>query len=187
MNVNVVNNGRLNEAAFFNTSLSYFQAYGFVLFGKTNLPYSFSLWIYPYANTNGTILLWKDSSCVSLLGFTNSGMLHMRHRISSTHAYAGVDSTSPISLNTWTHIASTYSSTVGLRLYVNGTLIGSTSPCHFYSSSRMTLTLGSCLNSTFCSCLSGPIIMGPYYGMIDDFRLYSRQLNDTDIFALANP
>ncbi len=51
----------------------------------------------------------------------------------------------------------------------------------------VTLTLGSSLNGTGVCSPAGVINMGQYYGYIDEFELYSRELSSTDIFDLANP
>ena len=88
--------------------------------------------------------------------------------------------------NTWTHVVSTYSLSNGFRLYVNGTLVGSRGPLSFVSPSQTnTLTLGYPATGSQCSQVS--VVSRPYSGYLDEFRVYSRELNATDILALANP
>jgi hypothetical protein len=94
-----------------------------------------------------------------------------------------------ISPNTWTHIAHTYSPTDGIRLFVNGTLMVSNhaSSTNLEASAPLTMALGYCVNTTLCSCGSGSIVPGQFHGMMDEFQFYSRQLNTSEVVALANP
>jgi len=87
----------------------------------------------------------------------------------------------------WTHIVTSYSATNGVRLWVNGTLIGWSGP-FVYASSNVpnTITLGSSLSGT-SPCSTGSIVKGQFYGMMDELRVYSRELNASDVYALANP
>ena len=189
LNVEFVENGRLGSAASFSQSNSYLQASGLVLLGTSDRAYSISLWIYPYSTTSGTLLLASTVSwCLPLLGFTAASFLQVRHRASAV-VVRSLNSAAPVSQNAWTHIAFTYASTTGVRLYINGTLSSTISVSNFTSSSTpMALTLGSCLTScNVSSCSPGAIVMGQYRGLMDDFHLYSRQLSSTDIQTLANP
>ena len=83
-----------------------------------------------------------------------------------------------MSLNVWTHIVHTYSTINGLRLYLNGTLTGTkNSTTRSVSNQVNILTLGNDLQAN-----SGNV----YRGLIDEFRVYSRELNATDIQTLVN-
>ncbi|CAF1527163.1 unnamed protein product [Didymodactylos carnosus] len=86
----------------------------------------------------------------------------------------------------WTHIAQTWSSTNGLRLYINGYLYTSvTATTSTAGSAQNYVTLGTVLSGSGCS--TGSISISQYYGAIDDFRIYSRELTATEICQLANP
>ena len=79
-----------------------------------------------------------------------------------------------------------YSVTNGVSLWVNGTLIRSSGSFSYLSSNvSNTITLGSALNGT-SGCLSGLVAEGQFYGMLDEFRIYSRELNASDVYALVN-
>jgi hypothetical protein len=92
-----------------------------------------------------------------------------------------------IPLATWTHIVTSYSSINGIRLWVNGTLIGSTGPFQYSPSGAYnTIILGNSLAGQV-SCAGGSIVKGQFYGMIDELRVYARELNATDVYTLANP
>ncbi len=54
-NVQFDANGRVNQALLIDSNYSFFQTSSFYFLGQSNYPYSFSLWIYPFA-TNGTII-----------------------------------------------------------------------------------------------------------------------------------
>lgn len=92
-----------------------------------------------------------------------------------------------IPLATWTHLVTSYSATNGIRLWVNGTLIGSSGPFSYTPSGvPNTIIAGSALNSTgFCA--TGNINHGQFYGRLDELKIYARELNATEVFALANP
>ena len=87
----------------------------------------------------------------------------------------------------WTHLVQTWSSTNGLRLYVNNVLVASTiSMANSYTASGVPnfITLANSLSGTsFCNIgLLGS--MSPFNGDMDEFRVYSRELNADDICTL---
>jgi hypothetical protein len=70
-------------------------------------------------------------------------------------------------------------------LYINGTFVTSVStpvgrPIGPYA------ILGASPAST-SYCKAGSIIMGQFYGSIDDYRVYGRELSAVDLCRLANP
>lgn len=75
--------------------------------------------------------------------------------------------------NSWTHVGYTYSSTNGIRLYINGTYF-STSGAFSSSASGnpMYMAIGSNFGSNTCS----PGYGGYFNGVADEFYLYSREL-----------
>jgi hypothetical protein len=92
-----------------------------------------------------------------------------------------------IPLATWTHIVTSYSSTNGVSLWVNGTLIGSTGPFQYSPSGAYnTITIANSLQGQG-NCATGSVLQGQFYGMIDELRVYARELNATDVYTLANP
>ncbi len=89
--------------------------------------------------------------------------------------------------DTWTHIVTSYSATSGVRLWINGTFVNSSGPFTYASSNvPNTITLGSSLDGT-SYCAAYLVEKGQFYGMMDELRVYSRELNASDIYALANP
>jgi hypothetical protein len=95
-------------------------------------------------------------------------------------------------INIWTHVVDTFSTTNGHRLYINGTLISTTGPMIYTASGQVNiLTLANRLQGIPSSdggpCNSLSILPNVYYGSMDEFRVYSRELNATDVHTLANP
>ncbi len=91
-----------------------------------------------------------------------------------------------VSANVWTHIVYTYSTINGLQLYINGSLNGSTVPMAYLASDEVNiLTLGNPLQANAGNVQS--ILSNVFNGSIDEFRVYSRELNITDVYKLANP
>jgi hypothetical protein len=86
----------------------------------------------------------------------------------------------------WILIVQTWSSTNGLRLYGNNTLISSVAASNFLGSETTPnyLTLGNCLSG--CGvCPSGSVSApGPFTGAIDDWNVYSRELTSSDVCAM---
>jgi hypothetical protein len=183
--------GRVNEGIVFNMTRSYVQINNLVLFGTPYSPYSFAFWIYPYSTKNGTLIhMWKPSApttfCMPIIGFSASGSI-VAQTWNSTQILAIVGPV--IAPNMWVHIAHTYSPNDGIRLFINGTLMvssqaPSTNPA---ASAPLSMAIGYCVNTTLCSCASGSIVPGQFHGMMDEFQFYSRQLNTSEVLALANP
>ncbi|CAF1631954.1 unnamed protein product [Didymodactylos carnosus] len=124
--------------------------------------------------------------CKAFLGFSPSGQIIANVWSSSNITISALGpqiQTTPF----WTHIVQTWSSTNGLRLYINNYLYTSVSNATTYlgSGSQNYATLGTVLNGTSCS--AGQIqSTSQYFGDIDDFRIFSRELTSTDICELAN-
>lgn len=188
---------RANQSLYFPSGTSYFQFQGLTYFSNSNWPYSISIWIYPLSRSGGTIFhanggYWTNGVgttgwCAPLLGFSSSGVLYAQSTISRSSLVVLAGPT--VTLSTWTYVAVTYSTTNGLRLYINGTLQNSTSSGFAFisSGSQNTVTLGSSLsgfNSTFCP--QGSITSGQYQGYMDSFSFYSREISSTDVLALYN-
>jgi hypothetical protein len=93
-----------------------------------------------------------------------------------------------VPLNIWTHVATTFSTTNGLRLFVNGTLVNTTSPSYFYAASGSwnIMSVGTCDPIVWCNNAETRIVPNQYRGKIDEMRIYSRELTIAEIHALFN-
>ncbi len=120
------------------------------------------------------------------IGFTASGQIIIQSW-SSTSSGTLITLTGPnLFTNVWTHIVYTYSSINGMSLYLNGILfqqsnafsyLGSGSPNYVY--------LGS-FPLTTCTQTSGLISATQYYGIMDEYYLYARELTAMEVNTLAN-
>ena len=155
----------------------------------TNQAHSYSIWINPIVINRGSVVHVSSSTggdgwCVPVIGFTNASLI-----VAQTWNGGAVTVTGPLATaNVWTHIAVTYSPSLGLRLFINGTQYGSATGPVIYAAASMpvAVTFGSSLNGTV-GCTSGGIAKGQYYGYLDQFSVYSRELSASDVLALANP
>ncbi|CAF1381877.1 unnamed protein product [Didymodactylos carnosus] len=177
--------GRVNQALRFTGSSSYFQMYGFYNWGFYTKPFSIAMWVNPISLVGGTLLHFSDfiggtGSCVDIIGLTSGGQIMIQAWYSNLPAIVGPQ----LTINTWTHIGYTFSTTNGIILYVNGVMYLSTPSTGFYTSGYiMYITLG--YNLGCCGCGNLPNI--PYQGSIDEVHIYRRELSATEIATLANP
>ena len=194
----LTSSGHIQQALVFSQNTSCFQAQCFTSPHYNNPPFSVSLWINPAAVNNGTIVhvsmnqQGNGSICFDLLAFTSAGAIVAQLYQSATTT--AVVNGPVLSINTWTHLAVVYSSTNSFRLFVNGQVYimttGTPATWPFNSFSTLYITLGN--NSPIgsfalnCPASSTLVVPGPYKGMIDDFRMYSRELNAQEICVLAN-
>ncbi|CAF4432648.1 unnamed protein product, partial [Adineta steineri] len=117
--------------------------------------------------------------CIVPIGFSSAGNI-----IATVWAPQNQVTGPILSVNTWTHIATTYSQTYGLTLYVNGVFVGSTAPqSNDAPDTAIILILGNSLGGGGCNSQS--IVTGIFSGYLDEFRVYSRELSAIEVSALA--
>ncbi|CAF1475680.1 unnamed protein product [Adineta steineri] len=143
-----------------------------------------SLWVQRTSTGGGTLVHYSVQTngqgwCTVPIGFSSAG------NIIATAWAPNNQVTGPVlSINTWTHIATTYSRTRGLTLYVNGTSVGNTAPQpNDAPGTPVILTLGNSQGGGGCNSQS--IVPGTFYGYLDEFRVYSRELSATEVYALT--
>lgn len=193
--------GRIGEAIYFSSNQSYFQSKTFVSLRNTTLPsFSVSLWIYPADPlVGGTLIRVSDVQngsgpfCLDLLAFTSSGNIMFQWLQTANIINSTLGPVIPT--NTWTHIALTYASANGLRLFVNGQVSITTSNSAglpwFADSEPGYVTLGNISPfgaTASLSCRNGtiPYTPGSFVGGIDEYRYYARELDNQEICVLAD-
>lgn len=183
----LVSSGHSFEAITFNGSTSsYFQISGLTAIGVSNKAFSFSIWIRP-TTLEGVIIHVSSSSngqgwCLPFVGFANNGSLLAQIYDGS----AAVTISSSISTSVWSHVVQTWSTTNGLRLYINNVLVASQfNGATVYSASQQVnyVTLGNSLSGVL-TCTGASVNMTAYKGDMDDFQIYSRELCASDVSAL---
>jgi Laminin G domain. len=127
-------------------------------------------WVRPTTNTGWRTALIKERG--------NNGHIYALYSsngntpIAETFTggnYRGATAPNPLTLNTWTHLTTTYDGTT-LRLYLNGTQVSSTP------------TTGSLENTNGALRIGGHSVWGEYFaGLIDEVRIYNRALTPTEI------
>jgi hypothetical protein len=188
-NYSLTSGRTLQAIAFAGLSLSFFQASGFLSLGTSNQAFSLSLWVQP-TTLAGTLVQISTGTlgtgtCRSFIGFASNGSLVAQVLTSSNYVDVLYSSLQPMSFS---HVVQTWSSTSGLRLYVNSALVGSIAASTYLGTSTWVnyLAVGDCLSGCV-SCFAGvgnQIASGPFAGAVDDFRVYSRELTANDVCNL---
>ena len=180
--------GRYSQGITFDGSnSSYYQMSSFTSLGTSNRPFSLSLWLRP-ANLSGVVVHCSSESgghgwCLPYIGFSLNGSLQAQIYHGQGLVSIG-DPNNSVSTLVWSHVVQTWSSTNGLRLYVNSVLVASYSaPVSIVDRSPFYVTLGNALVGVIY-CGFGTVTSSPYSGDMDDFRVYSRELSADDIYIL---
>ena len=171
-----------------------------------------SIWIRPTQWT-GTIVHASikptgDGICWPVLGLTATGSPSVLiFTAEDSFRIATANTTAP--LNQWTHIVQTFSLQNGrkyellgafekvescllsnhcysiVRIFVNGSLRGhNTAAAYFGAPQRIYLMVGA-NGERGSDCQRGDGIPGQFYGTLDEFRLFNRELAESEICALA--
>jgi hypothetical protein len=123
-------------------------------------------WVYPTGGGKWSDVVYKSNDLYYLEGSSPSG----RPATGGTFG-SDVLGSAALPLNTWSHLAATYDRTT-LRLYVNGTQVGSKQQANPIQTSTGSLTFG------------GDAIYGQFFaGRIDEVRVYNRALTAAEIQA----
>jgi hypothetical protein len=189
-----IGTGRVNNAVSFLSVNQYFLFGGLSLLGTSNQSYSMALWINPTSINGGSIVYVSKCNtncgsnwCMPFIGLTLSGNIVIQSW-SSTSGGTLITLTGPnIFTNVWTHIVCTYSVTNGMRLYLNGLLFQQSSVFSYLGSGSFNYIYLGNFPLTTCIQTSGVISATQYYGILDEYYLYARELTSTEISALANP
>ncbi|CAF3632919.1 unnamed protein product [Rotaria sordida] len=144
--------GQRNQSlSFTGTINSYFQTSALPSIGTVNAPFSIALYINPDVLSGTIVHISKYENgtadwCLPFIGFASTTNLAIQIWGGSTANYV----LGPIpSVNSWTHVVQTWSSTSGLSLYIDGLLYGQDSTVTTYAASGVAdyLTLASTLQA----------------------------------------
>ncbi|CAF1647480.1 unnamed protein product, partial [Adineta ricciae] len=167
----------INDALQFYQSFSYFQIETFILPNIDNASSSIALWINP-SSTNSTSIVHVSNnfSCWNMISLNDQGHIILEYPQNQTIMGPSVIS------NSWTHITQTYSINNGIKLYINGTLFNQTySSSSFSIDPSYTITVGNCSQNCYVCDVNGT----SYDGFIDEFRVYTRELNASNVQKLT--
>ncbi len=132
-------------------------------------------WVYPTASSGWSTAIFKEEFHDLAYGlFPSSGAGLPNISMITSSGLQGIDGTSALPLNTWSHLAGTYDG-VNLQLYVNG-IQAASAPAS-----------GSISTSTNALYVGGNPVFGEFFlGTIDDVRIYNRALNQIEIQSDMN-
>jgi hypothetical protein len=149
--------------------------------------YSIEMWVNPTAAAAGELAHVSTTPdgagwCTPFLGVTGTGAI-------VTQAWNGGGDSEVIGPSltpgTWTHVAATWSTPNGLRLYINGALIDSTAVTFSGAGQPAYLTVGGPSTGTGCSTLDIPT--APFAGAVDDVQVFGVERIAAEIAADAGP
>jgi PKD repeat protein len=124
-------------------------------------------WVYPTALNGVSDIIYKDTIKYYLVGSLAAGSAPA---LGGDFAATSLSGTSPLPLNTWSHLAGTYDGSK-MQLYVNGVLVSSVAQTGNISSSLGSLMIGG-----------NPLAPGKgLVGSIDEVRIYNRALGAAEI------
>ena len=136
------------------------------------------------AFTQEAWVYWKGSSQpfseifskekVSTLAITNANKLHANFGDGSSWG-GGVNSTTSLPLNTWTHVAVSRSTSGVVKLYINGVLDASTATLNLTGSNTNSRVIGG--------KLVGSNLLGSFSGAIDEVKAWNTERTAQQIVA----
>ena len=158
--------------------------------GISNRSFSISFWIRPVSLSGVLVHVSSNISsvgwCLPFIGFAINGSL-VAQIVNSNGIISVIGPSLLLPISTWSHVVQTWSTTNGLRLYIDTILVASRiSQATTYTASAVStyVTLGNILSGS-STCGQGEIgTLTPYQGDMDDFRVYSRELNGADVCTL---
>jgi hypothetical protein len=155
---------------------------GFTELGTSNQPYTIEGWVKAAAGeSNGNIIHMSSNSSGSGWCLPPVSMVSGKLRAYSWKGSA-VSATGVTAVNdgAWHHFATTWDSTGGLRLYVDGALEAST-PQATYSASGASNYLKFAVSPGTCSGNNGY-----FNGQLDEVAVFSRALSDAEVATYAD-
>ncbi len=137
----------------------------------TALPYTTEAWVYWKGSSNPfSEIFTKD--LVQAVAITSANELHANFG-NGTSWSSGLNSTSLIPINKWTHIAVTRSSSGVVKLYINGVLDASTNTMNVTGNNTAVRSIGG--------KLVGATINGSFAGAIDNLKVWNIEKSNADI------
>ncbi|MFA6049363.1 MAG: DUF2341 domain-containing protein [Candidatus Micrarchaeia archaeon] len=170
--------GKIGNGLSFDGINDYSIAGGFSSLGTSNAPHSFEGWFKANSLTGDIIHMSSQSDgrgwCLPPVALDAGKVRAMGWNGGGVYA----TSTTTVSTGQWYHFASTWDSTNGLRIYVNGALEATTPMANYAASGASNYvwlglgTTGTCAGDK-----------GHFNGAIDEVKAYSRALDPSEIRA----
>jgi hypothetical protein len=183
--------GPVANALNFIMSGAYYQAFGFTALGTPNYPFSVALWI-RLENQSGIVLtIANPMACLFVLGIRSNDNAIIAYLPNSTNTNIGANIIgTPIANNQWVHVAFTWSSENEAQLYKNAAFQGQNPDATKLNNGYgepMTVTLGMYGGKANCSGGAELDITQQFIGSVDEFYIFSRELQQDEIQKLMLP
>jgi hypothetical protein len=180
--------GVVHDALNFVTSGAYYQANGFTVLNIVNQAFSIALWV-RLENQSGIFLTIANSvTCLLAVGIRNIDNSLVAYLPNATNTNTGVNVVgSPMINNQWVHVAFTWSSQNQAQLYQSAAFQGRNNNAIKLNNGNgepMTVTLGMYRGSTNCSGIDGIDPSKQFIGSIDEFFIFSRELQQNEVQQL---
>jgi hypothetical protein len=172
----------------FNSSGAYYQANGFPILNVPGRPFTVALWIRP-ENYSGTFLTIANSrTCVLVLGIRkpDNRLIAYLPNATSTNLGASIVGTAMTS-GQWMHVAFTWSVFNQAQLYKGTAWQGRNSNAvklNNGSGEPMNITLGMYRGNANCTGADGLDVDDQFIGLLDEFYLFSRELQQAEVEKL---
>ncbi|MEZ5195717.1 MAG: LamG-like jellyroll fold domain-containing protein [Bacteroidales bacterium] len=124
---------------------------------------AFGQWVAICAKTDGVAVLDRQYS------------LGINHTTGQIYWHSTYVATAPMQLNTWYHIAITYTPEM-LKCYLDGEFIGEAVPVDPIAQNDEPFEIGR----------DTPVAIDYFHGVLDEMNIYSRALSASDVMALKN-
>jgi len=147
---------------------------GFFTTGANRTNISIEAWVKPIALDDWQTVyhMGGQSNCVGM-GVTNTGSVRFLTQKDGIDKY--IDSPTALSANQWFHLTGTKSETDGMRLYINGVLVGTNAGAYTWDAGASGQQIGrnAFYSGSYQSCLQGlNNYAEPFQGQIDHVRIY---------------
>ncbi len=121
-----------------------------------------------------------------MIGFSIDEYLTIQ-TLGSNGIYATSLINKTLPLNIWSYVSMTYSTTDGIQLFVNGALVNMNNDSTDYLASGefSTIIIGTCPQPNVCAVGQTKIVPVQFRGIIDELKIFSRQLSASEIYQLA--
>jgi hypothetical protein len=179
----------------FNNSNSYFQASGFTALGTPNHAFSLNLWVRAESQAGVFLTVANPYTCLLIMGFQPDGNRLVVYLPNATATGADVNIIGPqMPSFAWVNVAFTWSTQNRARLYTSTYLQGSNSDASTLNNARggnnslpMTVTLGQYSGTANCQGIQGINGAQKFMGSIDEFFVFARELQASDLQMLVQP
>ncbi len=181
--------GQVRDALSFVTSGAYYQVTGFTALNIAYHAFTVALWVQP-GNQSGIFLTIANSiSCLLVLGIRNNDNSIVAYLPNSTNTSIGVNIIgSSMTNNQWVNIAFTWSNQNQAQLYQQTALQGRNTNAIKLNNGYgdpMTITLGMYRGQADCTSGNGLDTMKQFSGSLDEFYIFSRELQQNEIEQLS--